>query len=964
MLQPLHPRGRSIHAGRRAARQPRRWTHRHLLEHLGLVDASDLRGQRHGQSALPVRRIDLPHPQRRRYRAVVAARSRRGLADLHHRCLDSCRHPLHGSERQPLCDRVGRAVYVAVPRSDDRPGGRLRLLHRRHAACGSFHSGQPHRPLRPHSESGNGPELLAWRSRSVGPAAGAPAVQQITRDRGESMKSEKAQRMSMKKITFAIAAVATLLGALFAPSLHADDPPFTFTTAITKRAVFSCTDFTFSDGVVDSLGISNNVITNQGHVGSNGNVKMSGGSVVYGDATAGPGKAVTNSGSSRVTGTKSVATAAEVCVPIDLASLVPAIQASNNNNLIPLTGNGKNPMGGSSHTEFTLSGGDTITLPPGTYYFTKFTVSGGSTITLTGPTRFLSTGRVDISGGSFVNPQPYRFRIWVSGSGPVTLSGGSNLAGFVYAPSAAATISSARLIGAVFANQVTVSGSAHISRAMDDVKPSVSITQPASGTVVSDPAHVLVKGTASDGEGPVTVQVNGQAATVNSDGTFQITLNPSGASPATITAVATDLTGNTNSAQVTVTTVPPPVLTLSSPAPGSWVNTRVVTLSGGAGNAVSVTVNGQPAVVSGGVWTLENFDLGADGAHPLTITGTNSAGIGSTINPSVNLDTVAPTIQSSSSPAANAAGWNKSDVTVSFTCADSGSGIVPSGTCPAAVTVTTEGAGLTVTRTAVDRAGNSTPITVTLNIDKTVPHPTFTSHTNNQVVTSGTVTIVGGSDDAQTVKVNGVNATVDTVARTFTAEGTLLEGENTITAEGTDLASNIGTATLKLVLDSRAPELAITAPASGVCVKNDSIEVKGTVSDPNVDKIDVTLDGATTHAVLDATHRNWTANVALGSDGRKSILVEASDTAGHKATRQLTLTVDHTKPQIEITEGGSPFSATLVNRPVTLFFRANDADANTTITATLGGTAIPSGTQISEEKTHTLVVTATDCAGN
>jgi len=774
------------------------------------------------------------------------------------------------------------------------------------------------------------------------------------------MSTRKHVSISMKKTSIAIITLAALLAPL--PLLAQSEPPFTVTNAITRRAVFSCTDFTFSDGVVDSLGISNNVIGNDGDVGSNGNVKMSGGAVVYGDATAGPGKAVTNSGSSRVTGTKSVAAAAEICMPIDLTSLVPAVQATNDNSRIPLTGGGKNPMGGSSHTEFTLSGGDTITFAPGTYYFTKFTVSGGSTITLTGPTRFLCTGRADISGGSFANPQPYRFRFWVSGAGPFTLSGGSTLSGFVYAPSAASTISSARLIGSIFADKVTISGgSSHVSRAIDDIRPGVSITQPANGTVVADPAHVLVKGTVSDDEGPVTVQVNGQAATVNSDGTFQITLNLSGASPATITAVATDLSGNSNSAQVTVTTVPPPVLTLSSPAPGSWVNTRVVDLSGGSGNAVSVTVNGQAAVVSAGVWSLASFDLGADGAHTLTIIGTNSAGVGSTINPVVSLDTVAPTIQRSISPAANAAGWNNSDVTVSFTCADSGSGIA---TCPASVTVTAEGAGLTVSRTAVDRAGNSTPLTVTLNIDQTVPHPTFTSHTNNQVVSSRTVTVKGGSDDAETVTVNGVSAVVDQIEKTFTAEVSLLEGENTITAEGIDRATNAGSTTLKLVLDTRAPELAITAPSANACIDNDSIELRGTVSDPNVDKITVTVDGTSTQAGLDAARRNWTATVALGAEGRKSILVETKDTSGHTATRQLTLTVDRTDPVIEITESGAPFTSTLVAHPVTLFFRATDADANATLTATLGSSSVVSGVQVSAETSHTLTVTATDCAGN
>ncbi|HJQ41121.1 MAG TPA: Ig-like domain-containing protein [Thermoanaerobaculia bacterium] len=266
---------------------------------------------------------------------------------------------------------------------------------------------------------------------------------------------------------------------------------------------------------------------------------------------------------------------------------------------------------------------------------------------------------------------------------------------------------------------------------------------------------------------------------------------------------------------------------------------------------------------------------------------------------------------------------------------------------------------------ARDALGNEKPVgPLAFEIDVVGPVLTFTSHTNGQVVTARDVVVKGGSDDAQTVTVNGVNATVDTTAKTFTVALTLLEGENVLTATGTDAATNAGTATLKLVLDSRAPEVAITSPASNACVKSDSVEIKGTINDPNVDKITVTLDGTATQATLDATKRNWTANVALGTDGRKSILIEATDSVGHTSTRQLTLTVDRTDPVIEISESGAPFTSTLVARPVTLFFRANDADANTKLTATLGGAAFASGTEVSEEKSHTLTVTAEDCAGN
>src|SRR6185369_14701036 len=358
----------------------------------------------------------------------------------------------------------------------------------------------------------------------------------------------------MKRTFNTLAALAFAAAFVQAPTVHADDS-FAVPSALSARAVFSCTDLTMSDGTVDSGTLSNGVIGNHGDIASNGNIRISGGTV-HGDATAGPGKAVNLSGSGTVLGTKSSAPAAVNCTPIDLAPFAASLPSSNDDSKIPLTGHGKNPMGGATHTEFTLSGGDTITLAPGTYYFTKFTVSGGSSITLTGLTNIFCTGKVDISGGSFDNAFPYRFRFWVSGAGPFTLSGGSLLRGFVYAPAGAATVSSSTLVGGLFANQVTISGgTAHITRAVDDVPPTVAITSPANNSGTSDPAHVVIKGTSSDDQTATSVTVNGKPATVAADGTWQITLDLSGTpSPATVTAIAADVAGNT-SAPATISLV-------------------------------------------------------------------------------------------------------------------------------------------------------------------------------------------------------------------------------------------------------------------------------------------------------------------------------------------------------------------------------------------------------------------------
>jgi hypothetical protein len=84
------------------------------------------------------------------------------------------------------------------------------------------------------------------------------------------------------------------------------------------------------------------------------------------------------------------------------------------------------------------------------------------------------------------------------------------------------------------------------------------------------------------------------------------------------------------------------------------------------------------------------------------------------------MDTTPPTISGNQIPAPNANGWNNTNVTVSFTCSDSGSGLAP-GSPPANTVLTAEGANQTVTGTCTDMAGNSSSASVKVNIDKTPP---------------------------------------------------------------------------------------------------------------------------------------------------------------------------------------------------------------------------------------------------
>ena len=90
----------------------------------------------------------------------------------------------------------------------------------------------------------------------------------------------------------------------------------------------------------------------------------------------------------------------------------------------------------------------------------------------------------------------------------------------------------------------------------------------------------------------------------------------------------------------------------------------------------------------------------------------------SSTNGDVNIDKTDPGISfDGQSPAKNANGWNKTDVTLSWTCTDGGSGVV-AGTV--SKTITTQGTGQQEAGTVADLAGNTASSTNgDVNIDKT-----------------------------------------------------------------------------------------------------------------------------------------------------------------------------------------------------------------------------------------------------
>jgi len=141
------------------------------------------------------------------------------------------------------------------------------------------------------------------------------------------------------------------------------------------------------------------------------------------------------------------------------------------------------------------------------------------------------------------------------------------------------------------------------------------------------------------------------------------------------------------------------------------------------------------------------LQLSAEGAALTgSVSVTDKAGNSATFtSPAVNIDKTAPTLTGSRSPAANTYGWNNTDVTVTFVCTDSLSGIVAA---PASVVVSTEGANQSKATSCQDKSGNEANVTVSgINIDKTAPGVTNVAAMPNNVSINEDVSLAAMLND-------------------------------------------------------------------------------------------------------------------------------------------------------------------------------------------------------------------------
>lgn len=345
----------------------------------------------------------------------------------------------------------------------------------------------------------------------------------------------------------------------------------------------------------------------------------------------------------------------------------------------------------------------------------------------------------------------------------------------------------------------------------------------------------------------------------------------------TLTCSATSV-GGTNSQSVTIkrdATAPTITFENRTPANANGWNNGDVTVNWSCIDATSGAVD---ASISKTVST--------DGENQ-SVTGTCKDNAGNTAQDtqnSINIDTTKPVISGSATPAPNGAGWNNTDVTVSFTCDDTG--LVQSGidsNTVAGDTLSSDGQNQSVTNSGecTDKAGNTADgATVNgINIDKTNPETTISlagTVGDNNWYTSNVVVTLSPSDN-----LSGLNSTEystdGSTWNVYTEPFTIsTEGATTVSYRSTDNAGNIeDTQTQDLKIDKTAPTLNPTVTPNPVLLHGSATAVAGA-----------------TDAISGIASQSCGA-VTTNTVGSHSVNCTATDLAGNTANKDANYNVNY-----------------------------------------------------------------------
>ena len=535
-------------------------------------------------------------------------------------------------------------------------------------------------------------------------------------------------------------------------------------------------------------------------------------------------------------------------------------------------------------------------------------------------------------------------------------------------------------------------------------------------TVNASEQAVAITGTA-EALSSVRLSIGGNTRTVTAGagGAWTYTLTPAditamgqGAEP--LSATATDAAGNVSAAtarNITVDTIAPSAPMIAAVASDDRINAaeQTATISGTAeANAAlalsigtltrAVTANAQ------GAWTytLTAADITAmgEGAETLSVTATDAAGNTSAAGTrDITVDTLAPAapvisdvagdnVINGSEQSAAIAGTAEPNAAVALTIGANVRTVMANAQGAWTYTLTSDditamGQGPeTLSAKATDAAGNTSDAgTRSLTVDTVAPNaPSISSVAGDDVINAGEQTAsISGTTEAnasvaltfggtvRTVTANGSGAWTYTLTSTDVAA--MGQGSETLSVKATDAAGNISAAgTRGITVDTVAPGAPTISTVAADDTVNASEQTSAITGTAEAGASVVLTIGTLTHTVTANDQGNWTytlatADIAAMGQGDETLSAAATDAAGNVSsagTRSIKVdTLVPNAPTMLVVAGDDVVNATEQTAAV-----AGTAEANATVTLTLGGNTRTVTANAQGDWTYTL--TAADIA--
>jgi hypothetical protein len=388
----------------------------------------------------------------------------------------------------------------------------------------------------------------------------------------------------------------------------------------------------------------------------------------------------------------------------------------------------------------------------------------------------------------------------------------------------------------------------------------------------------------------------------------------------TYTITAKDSAGNIGEASVTFTIDSiDPIVNILNPLNGEFYKTDSLP------DSVNYSVDDANTDTS----YISGYVKGFEGLHTVTVSATDKAGNTGTASATYTVDNTAPVLSINFPGNGYFKSMNLPNLSVT---AEDNYDNNPRITRPEALK-SAEGTH-TYTITAVDSAGNITSQNITYTIDNTKPSLTVREPVEGKIYKSSDLpeevlyTANDNSGLSPKVEASGFDKT---------------EGTHAVTITATDAAGNVETKIINYKVDNTPPEVIITNIVEGKFYRTTDL--------PEMIVYDC-KDNDVENPIVEAS-------MLIKTEGRHSLTVTATDTAGNIRSKTVSYIVDNTAPVVESQNRGAVY---LVNEVVKSDWKVTDNLSG--ISSTKGSIEKGQNIDTSSVGIKNYTVAATDRAGN